>query len=225
MRMESPSTSIHRSPQSSPRRPPVSTAKVSSVPQWGVRSWAAASNRRTSSGVGTWCQHLELHLFKCRGPGPFCRVALGRVALGPLPTDRLAESGRQHRVLPADAGGLQRTSPTLVGGEHPVEIAEVPGRQVPEGDIPEGWEDGRLCRPPGLVRVSEARSRASERASHSSTGVRTVAVEPGGSTAATSTRSPSSIVRASVWCSARTDRVAWRGWPVTGSVPSKTRSR
>ena len=74
-------------------------------------------------------------------------------------------------------------------------------------------------------RAFGARPRASAWANHSCTRVRTVAVDPEGSTAATSARSRSSIVRASVWFFACTVLVTWRGWPVTGSVPTKTRSR
>ena len=74
-------------------------------------------------------------------------------------------------------------------------------------------------------RVFGARLRALEWASHSSSRVRTVAVEPEGSTAATSSRRRTSVLRASVSFFACMARVTWRGWPVTGSVPTKTRSR
>lgn len=105
------------------------------------------------------------------------------------------------------------------------ELVEVPGRQVPEEDVPEDREDDRLGRPPGLVEGLRGAPASTPWARHSSSRVRTVAVGPEGSTAATSSRRWSSALRASVWFFACTVRVTWRGWPVAGSVPTKTRSR
>ncbi|MHB8595114.1 MAG: hypothetical protein ACYDB3_12445 [Acidimicrobiales bacterium] len=74
-------------------------------------------------------------------------------------------------------------------------------------------------------RVFGARPRASECDSHSLITTRTVAVLPAGSMAATSALRSSRAFCASRWVFARTTRVTWRGAPVTGSVPTKTRSR
>ncbi len=90
--------------------------------------------------------NLELGMAQGRGLGP-----LGRVAVDPAPADGLAECGREHGMVAADAGRLERTVTALTGGQLAVPLVEVPGRQLGDRDVAELGVDDGLGRPPGVV--------------------------------------------------------------------------
>jgi hypothetical protein len=79
---------------------------------------------------------LEFHTLDGRGLG-----SLGKVAVEPPPTDRLAEGGRQDGVVSPNASGLQWPGPTFTGGELPIPLVEQSGTELGDRKVAELGED------------------------------------------------------------------------------------